>query len=187
MSTSPSVARIAASESAFAGERPAHAADVDVLELDPPREPRGDLLREPVRRRRDAAGDRLADRHHVRLEPVHLRVPARAAADRVRLVDREQRAVPSRQLAQRVVEARLRMDDPDVRQRRLGQHERDVTVSELALERVDVVELDDARRHRRIDGWPEVAAARPDDTVRAEGGERLVDGAVVAPVEDQDG
>jgi len=37
-------------------------------------------------------GDRLADRDHVRLEPVGLREPARAAADRVRLVDREQRA-----------------------------------------------------------------------------------------------
>ena len=75
-------------------ERPADAADVDVLELDRPRQASGDLVREPVRRGRDAARDRLADRHDVRLESVRLRVAARAAADRVRLVDREQRAVP---------------------------------------------------------------------------------------------
>ena len=95
--------------------------------------------------------------------------------------------MPSRQLPQRVVEARLRMDDPDVRERGLGQDECHITLSELPLERVDVVELDDARRHRRIDGWTEVAATSPDDPVRTERGEGLVDGAVVAPVEDEDG
>ena len=67
--------------------------------------------------------------------------------------------------AQRVVEARLGQDDADVRQRRLGEHAGDVAVGELALERLEVVELDDARRlverHRR----PDVALARDDATV----------------------
>ena len=42
------------------------------------------------------------------------------------------------------------MDDADVGERRLGEHERDVARGELALERVDVVELDDARRLARV-------------------------------------
>ena len=95
--------------------------------------------------------------------------------------------MPSRQLPQRIVEARLRMDDPDVRERRLGQDECDVTPSELPLERIDVVEFDDPGRHCRIDRRPEVPASRANNPVRAEGRERLVDGAVVAPVEHQDG
>ena len=49
------------------------------------------------------------------------------------------------------------MDDADVRERGLGQDERHVTSSEFPLERIDVVELDDACRHRRIDRRPEVA------------------------------
>ena len=50
VSTSPSVARIAASER-VRGERAADAADVDVLELDRPREPRRNVLGEAVGRR----------------------------------------------------------------------------------------------------------------------------------------
>ena len=56
---------------------------------------------------------------------------------------------------------------------------------ELALERLDVVELDDARglggRHRRAD----VALALDDVAAGVERRERLVDRAVVAPVEDE--
>ena len=77
-------------------------------------------------------------------------------------------------------------DDADVRQRRLGEHAGDVAVGELALERLDVVALDDARglgeRHRR----PDVALARDDAAVASSADERLVDRAVVAPVEDED-
>ena len=87
--------------------------------------------------------------------------------------------------AQLLVEARLRQDDADVRQRRLGEDARDVAVGELALQRLGVVPLDDARglvqRHRR----PDVSLAR-DDRVAVESDERLVDRAVVAPVEDED-
>ena len=80
------------------------------------------------------------------------------------------------------MEAGLGRDDADVRQRRLGEHAGDVAVRELALERCDVVPFDDARRlverHRR----PEVAFPL-DDRIAVERRERLVDGAVVAPVE----
>ena len=63
--------------------------------------------------------------------------------------------------------------------------DRNVAVRELALERIDVVELDDARGLGRIHGRAEIAAPRP-TTPSAERRERLVDGAVVAPVEDED-
>ena len=89
------------------------------------------------------------------------------------------------ELAQRVVEAGVGQDDADVGQRRLGQHAGDVAVRELALERLEVVELDDARRLGGIDRRPDAALARPDLAVD-ERGDRLVDRAVVAPVEDED-
>ena len=93
--------------------------------------------------------------------------------------------MPSRALPQHVVEAGLGEDDADVRQRRLREHAGDVAVR-LALERLGVVPLDDARRlverHRR----PEVALARDDPAGRVERRDRLVDRAVVAPVEDED-
>ena len=62
--------------------------------------------REPVRRARDPAADRLADGEHVRLEAVRARVPARPGTERVGLVDDEERAVLARRRAQGVVEAR---------------------------------------------------------------------------------
>ncbi len=93
----------------------------------------------------------------------------------------------SSELAERAVEARLGMDDSDVRESRLREDERDVARRELALERIQVVELDDPCRHGRIDRRAEVPAPRLHDAVRAERRERLVDGAVVAPVENEDG
>ena len=89
-------------------------------------------------------------------------------------------------LAQRVVVAGLGQDDADVRQRRLGEDAGDVAVGELALERLDVVELDDpGRLVAGSTGGPTLPCARR-RTVRLERGERLVDGAVVAAVEDED-
>ncbi len=64
--------------------------------------------------------------------------------------------------------------------------QRDITACELPFEAVDIVELDDAGRHGRIDRRPEIAAPRTNDSVVAERREGLVDGAVVAPVEDED-
>jgi len=100
----------------------------------------------------------------------------------VRFVDHEQRPVFASQRAERIVKAGLGRDDADVRKRRLGQHAGDVAVRELPLERCDVVPFDDTgglvERHRR----PEVAFAL-DDRGAVERGERLVDRAVVAPVE----
>ena len=81
----------------------------------------------------------------------------------MRLVDDQQRS-GARERADGVEEPGLGEDDPDVRERRLGEHGCYVAVGELALDRVGVVELDDPRRHRRIDGWADVArlaTARP--------------------------
>ena len=146
---------------------------------------RGELGAHAVGAERHAAGDRLADRQQIRVEAVLGRVAAGPAADGVRLVDRQQRARLAGELAQRLVKARLGQDDADVGQRRLGQHQRDVAGGELALECLDVVELDHPGRLGELHRWADVA--RPgDDGVAVEGGEGLVDGAVVAVVEDQD-
>ena len=168
------------------GERAADAADVGELLLDRVVRLLRHRLREPVGGGRHAGGERLADREDVGLEPVRRRVAARPRADRVRLVDDQQRARAARRLAQRVVVAGLRQHDADVGQRGLGQHARDVAVGELALERLDVVELDHARRVRRRHGRADGALARDDAAVVRQRGERLVDGAVVAPVEHED-
>ena len=70
VSTSPSVARIAASESAFAASVPPIPPTSDVLQLDTTPRSAPQRVGEPVRGRRHAAGDRLADREHVRLQAV---------------------------------------------------------------------------------------------------------------------
>ena len=76
-------------------------------------------------------------------------------------------------------------DDADVGERRLGQHARDVARRQRGFERVDVVELDDLGRDRRVDRRSDVAGTRRTPAA-VEDAERLVDGAVVAPVEDED-
>ena len=97
------------------------------------------------------------------------------------------RSVPVRrvEIAQRVVETRLRQHDADVRQCRLGEHARDVPRRKRLLERVDVVPLDDLRGQRQVDRRADVAGAR-DHPVAVQRRERLVDRAVVAVVEDED-
>ncbi len=83
------------------------------------------------------------------------------------------------------MEPRVGQDDPDVRERRLGEHAGHVLVCERRLERVHVVELDHPRGLGGVDGRAHVAEARTGHAV-LERHDRLVDRAVVAVVEDQD-
>ena len=100
-------------------------------------------------------------------------------------MERRQQDPATRELAQGVVEAGVWVNDADVGERRLGEDNGNVSSSELPLQRADVVELDHAGRLRRMHGWAEVAAPGL-DAPSDERGERLVDGAVVTPVEDED-
>ena len=91
------------------------------------------------------------------------RAAAGAGAERVRLVDHQQRPGAARELAQRVVEpgapaARCRCSSAPARRARTATSPR----RERRLERVDVVELDDLRRQRGVDGRPDVAGSRRD-------------------------
>ena len=91
------------------------------------------------------------------------------------------------QLTQSVVEARLGEHDADVRQRRLGENARHVArAASACFERADVVPLDDARRHGTARPACRRCRGARADLAALEDGERLVDGAVVAPVEDED-
>ena len=158
MSTSASVARTAAERERVSGEGAADAADVLVVGLLARLDPRGHIGRDAVRARGDAAADRLPDREHIRLEPPDGRAAAGSRAERVRLVDDQERPGPARELTQGVVEAGLRQHDADVRQRRLGEHAGDVPGRERLLERIDVVPLDDFRGQRQVDGGPTLPA-----------------------------
>ena len=169
-----------------AGQRPADPADVRVLVARRGADPVGDLGREPVRRDRDPATDRLADHEQVGFEAPGLRRPARPGADRVGLVDQQERAGPPGQLADGVEVSVVRQHDPDVGERRFEQHDRDVAILQCAFEAVDVVELDDARRLGDVDLRPDRALARHRPAAVVEHRERLVDGAVVAVVVDDD-
>ena len=142
------------------GQRAADPADVGDLVGDRGLDALRHLGGEAVGRGGHAAGERLADRQQVGLEAVRGGVAAGPRGDRVRLVDDQQRAGGAGRGAQRVVVAGLGQHDADVGQRRLGEHARDVAVGELALERLDVVELDDARRLRRRHRRADVALAR---------------------------
>ena len=139
------------------------------------------LLGHAVRSRGDAARERLSDRQEVGLEIVRAGVAAGPGAQGVRLVDHEERPVPACELSDGLVVARLREDDPDVRKRGLEEAARDVAFGQLALEAVEVVDLDDPRRQARVDGRPDVVRPRCDAAV-GDHREGLVDRAVVAPV-----
>jgi hypothetical protein len=116
-----------------ARQRPADPAHVGVVPVGVLEHLRGDLVAHPVGAGRDPARDRLADRQHVRLEALGHGVAARAAAQRVGLVDDQQRPCLARRAPQRVVVAGVGQHDPHVGHRRLGEHARDVAVAELAL------------------------------------------------------
>ena len=95
------------------------------------------------------------------------RAAARARRDRVRLVDEQQRAVLRAELAHCVEEARLGQHDADVGQRGLHDEHRDVTMCEACLDRRDVVELGDASRLADVHRGADVAAAWGRRAVRA--------------------
>jgi hypothetical protein len=103
----------------------------------------------------------------------------------VGLVDDEQGPVLPGELTHAFVVAGLRQDDAHVGQGGLHERNRDVTVGELPLQALEVVELHDARRLGRRHGHADVPAPRPDRAVWSERGKRLVDGAVVVEVVDE--
>ena len=144
-----------------------------------------DLVGESVSCSGHAARDGLAEDKQVRLQMLGAGVAAWACADGVSLIEDQQRAVLPCHLAQCLVISRLRQHDTHVRHHRLGQHASHVSVAQRAFECVRVVELDHASRDWRIHRRPDVAAPRLSRAVlqRDEG---LIDGSVVAPVEDQD-
>ena len=167
-----------------AREGAADSADVGLVGAERAGELGRERGRHPERRGRHPARDRLADDEEVGFEAPRARA-ARADADRVGLVDHEEGAGAAGDLAERVVEAGVGRDDADVGERGLREHAGDVAGRERGLERVDVVELDDLGGDRRVDRRSDVAGPRLHPTV-IEDPERLVDGAVVAPVEDED-
>ena len=166
-----------------AGERAADARHVDLRVGHDRREALGDIRAHAVRRRRHAAADRLADDEQIGPQAPRLCRPAGTGTDRVGLVDHEQRACAIAQLAQRLVVAGVGQHDADVGERRLGEHTRNVAGRERGLEGGEVVELHDLRSERGVDGRADRAVAHDDGAGRVERGERLVDRAVVAPVE----
>ena len=101
------------------------------------------------------------------------------------LVDDQERPVSPRRLSQQFVEPGLRRHDADVRECGLREDAGDIAVRELPFERFGVVPLDDPGRLGERNGRPDVRVAFDDPSRIVERREGLVDGAVVAPVEDQ--
>jgi hypothetical protein len=147
--------------------------------------PLGHLLRHTESPCGDATTDGLTEGEHVRFETVLARVPAVARREGVRLVDDQDRTVLTGEGAQRIVETGIGEHYPYVRHRWFGEDAGHVTLREGRLERRPVVELYDAGRTPRLDRRPYVPLTC-DDAAVLQGGESLVHGAVVAPVEDQD-
>ena len=111
--------------------------------------------------------------------------PPGPGADRVRLVDDEQGAGLARHAAQLCVVALVRQDDADVRQGRLGEDAGHVAGLKRALQSLEVVPLDYLARDRRVYRRPGVARLGARDAV-VDGDDRLVHGAVVTVVVDED-
>ena len=129
-----------------AGERAADAADVDLAGRKRGRDAVGDLRRHAVRGGRDAGAERLADRDEVGVELPRAGAAARAGAERVGLVDDEERPWRRAELAHGVVVALVGQDDADVGERGLEQAAGDVAVRRARARAVQVVDLDDPRR-----------------------------------------
>ena len=181
-----SAARIAATDRALpASVPPMPLTSTDGAVRSAPQAP-AQLGRQPVCAGRQAAADRLADHQHVGVEPHARGAPARPGADGVGLVEHEQGAGAAGELAHGVEETRLGQHDADVGERRLGEHARDVARRQRRGERVGVVERHDRARRCRIGGRAEGTGTRHHATGGVERDERLVDGAVVAPVEHGD-
>ena len=118
-----------------------------------------DFFREAVGRARDSAGDGFAEDEEIGIEIFGASVAAGPGANGVRLVDDEQGAVFSRELAQRLVVAGIGMHDAHVGHDRLGQHAGHVAGSQRLFQRGDVVELNHLGGDGRIDRRADVAAA----------------------------
>src|SRR5215218_5650360 len=168
-----------------AGQGAADPAGVDQVGVAPDRDPVGDLGREAVGAGWDPAGDGLAHRDQVRLQPPGQGAAAGPGRQGVGLVVDQQGAVAAGQLAHALQVAGGGQDDADVGQGRLHEHAGHVAGGQLAVQGVQVVELDHPGGGGRVDRGADVALAgrRP---VAAQGDQALVDGAVVAVVEHQD-
>jgi hypothetical protein len=143
------------------------------------------LGREAEDRAGNAAGDGLAQDEEIGRQIERARVAAGTGADGVRLVYQQERPGAPRDRAQGVVEARLRQHHADVGERRLGDEAGDIAGRQRRFERSDVIELDDLGMGGEIEGLADQARAvdRPAVLQPHEG---LVDGAVIAAVEDED-
>ena len=157
VSTCSSVARAAAEESALPASVPPTPPWSTRSASGSPRMRVGELLGDAVGADRHAAGDRLADGHDVGAQAAGARAAADAGAEGVRLVVDEQRAGLVAELAHGLEEARLGRHDADVGHRRLHEHAGDVARRERGAQRLDVVELDDLGRLRRVDLRADVA------------------------------
>jgi hypothetical protein len=105
----------------------------------------------------------------------------------VRLVGDEEGTVPAGEFAGGEPVAIFGKDDAYVGHGGLDEEAGDVVALEGCLEREEIVEFDDASGFRGIDGRTYVAGTRADGAAGVkECGEALVDGAVVAIVEDED-
>ena len=184
VSTSASVARAARERQGVARERAAHAAGVLEVGVLQGGDPLGQLGAHPVGADRHAAADRLAERDRVGLEAPGRGAAARAGAQGVGLVDDQQRAVAAAGLPHGGEEAVLGQHDADVRERRLHQHARHVAVASAAS--TVSSSLNSATRVVSAGSTAgPTLPARERSVPPCERDERLVDRAVVAPVEDE--
>ncbi len=85
-------------------------------------------------------------------------VSAPTRRNRVRFVDQEQGTGGTSQIAERIVEARLRQDHAGIGHHGFGDDAGDIAERQRGAERFHVVELDDAGAVRQIPEFP----ARPD-------------------------
>ena len=124
-----------------AGERAADAAGVDEVEALLGEHRSASAWLTPYAPAGMPAGDGLADRDDVGLEIPGLRAPPGPAENVCVSSLISSVAVAPGELAHPFEVAGLGQHDADVGERRLHQHRRDVAVGELALERLEIVEL----------------------------------------------
>ncbi len=120
----------------------------------------------------------------IRVQPVNARIAAKAGRNRMGLVDDEKRAVLRRQIAQPWWKPGAGRTMQEFVITEAGQDRRDVTACQRRLDAGKIIEFTRNRQRRKVRDLPDKPGARARRAF-VQLHYRVVDGAVIAAVEDQ--
>ena len=148
-----------------ASQRSTDSCDVAVFQMDARGNAMRDLFGAAVRCAGDATANGFPKYEHVRVELPFRRAAPRPRADGVRFVRDDNGAVAAGEFARVLPVVLVRKNDANVGHGGLSKNASHVVMLEGVLERIEIIEFDDARSLGRIHRRTNVAAPRANDAV----------------------